>query len=243
MSKKILKSVHFETGSTISVHGGHYAPELNGQPDGEDNQAEPLPDNTADEAAQAFLNEAQAHVESMLTQARAQVSMWEEEAQRAGREKALAEARQAVEAEMSEALTTTQALIRAAQISQQQFFKDSQGEIGKLAVAIAEKIIGRELTLDPSVISDIVGRTIEAANVRGSACIIRVNPQDYELLNPLWNAIPSFQQPEQSWDLVADKQVSRGGCLIEVANGSTIDAQIETQLSQIATAFETMEQL
>jgi flagellar biosynthesis/type III secretory pathway protein FliH len=48
-----------------------------------------------------------------------------------------------------------------------------------------------------------------------------------------------MQHPDQKWRLVADKRVNRGGCLIEVSGG-VIDAQLETQLTQVSAAFETL---
>jgi flagellar biosynthesis/type III secretory pathway protein FliH len=101
------------------------------------------------------------------------------------------------------------------------------------------KIIGKELTVNPKAVTDIVAQTIEAANVQGSGCI-RVNPQDYEILGPLWDAIPSLQPSGRTWELVADKNITRGSCLIET-NGGIIDARLETQLAQVSAAIETID--
>jgi len=174
----------------------------------------------------------------MLAQARNQVAAWREEARQAGRQAGYAEGRQAANQETAQLLERVRGLADAAVGAHAKFLRDSQLDIGRLAVAIAEKILGRELTLNPLTITDIVAEVIEVANVPGE-CRIRVNPQDYDLLKPHWDALASLQQPGHAWDLVGDKNIQRGGCMIE-ADGGTIDAQLATQLGQVAQTFETI---
>ncbi len=183
--------------------------------------------------------EAQRHVEFMMQQAQLQVASWKEEAQRAGWEAGHLEGQNRAEAESAETLKQIQRIAESALEAKAQYLASIQAELGQLAVAIARKIIGRELSLNPKVISDIVGRSIKLAQIKG-ACRIRVNPTDYDLLAPMWEAIPSFQQPSQSWELTPDEHVDRGGCLIEVSGG-TVDGQLDTQLAQITAAFEDIE--
>ncbi|MFN8455296.1 MAG: FliH/SctL family protein [Anaerolineae bacterium] len=183
-----------------------------------------------------LVTEAQTHVELMLKQAQLQVNTWEEEARQQGWQAGYSEAHQAIEKELAEALTTVQHLAESAAQAYEQFLRDNQAEVGRLAVAIAEKIIGKELSLNPKVVTDIIAQAIKAANIRG-ACRILVNSQDYEIIEPFWAAIPSLQPPGHAWELLPDSRVSRGGCIIE-AGGGTIDAQLETQLEQVATALQ-----
>jgi flagellar assembly protein FliH len=132
-----------------------------------------------------------------------------------------------------------QALANAAIEEQTRFLNEAQEQLGNLAIAIAEKVIGQQLTLNPDLVGEIVGNAIKGANIAG-ACRIRINPKDYDLLGPSWNSIPSLQPSERKWELAADIEISRGGCVIE-ADGGTVDAQIETQLAQIRTAFSGVE--
>ncbi len=189
-----------------------------------------------DNSGLTLVTEAQAHVELMLKQARLQVNTWEEEARQQGWQTGYTEARQAVETELAEALTAVQQLAESTMQAHNQFLNDNQAEVGRLAIAIAEKIIGKELSLNPKIITDIIAQAIKAANIRG-ACRILVNSKDYEIIEPFWTAIPSFQPPGYTWELLPDTRVSRGGCIIE-AGGGTIDAQLETQLEQVATALQ-----
>jgi flagellar assembly protein FliH len=235
MSRKILKWVNFESDHSVSVELARVAPDPSTSL-----ETEEVDTSESDDISEAedSLAAAQQQVEMMLNQAQDQVAAWQQEARQAGWEAGYAEGRQAAETEISEALATVQSLAQAAVTAKDKFLNDNQNMIGQLAVAIAKKIIGKELVVNQRAISDIVGKAIETANVHG-ACCIRVNPQDYDILRPLWDAIPSMQHPDQKWQLVADKRVNRGGCLIEVSGG-VIDAQLETQLNQVSTAFEAL---
>lgn len=184
----------------------------------------------------ALLNEAQNHVEMMLNQAQVQVSHWQEEAREAGWQAGYEAGQHAIEEKLSESVATILQLAQSATEAYDQFLQESQGEVGQLAVAIAKKIIGKELTLNPKAITDIVAQALQAASIRG-ACGIRLNPKDYEIVEPFWNAIPSLQPSGKTWELVSDPNTQPGGCIIE-ANGGTIDAQIGTQLEQIEVALQ-----
>ncbi|GAB4432516.1 MAG: SctL family type III secretion system stator protein CdsL [Anaerolineae bacterium] len=184
----------------------------------------------------ALINEAQAHVEMMLNQAQVQADRLKEEAMNRGYEAGLTAGKEAARKELQQQLARLQQIADAGVAEVNAFLEKSQTEIGHLAVAIAEKIITRELELNPKIITEIVGNAIKNANITGS-CRIRVNPEDYELLGPLWETIPSLQPSDRKWELVSDRAVRNGGCVIEV-DGGIIDAQVETQLAQVKKSFD-----
>lgn len=239
---RILKTIVFEADRSITIEAERSRAISSVEIPISESPVALEPDLTQDEPensdnrALTLVTEAQAHVELMLKQAQLQVNTWEEEAKQQGWQTGYAEARQIVETELAEALTTVQRLAESAVQARNQFLRDNQTEVTRLAIAIAEKIIGKELSLNPKAITDIIAQAIKAANIRG-ACRILVNSKDYEFIEPFWTAIPSLQPPGQAWELLPDARVSQGGCLIE-AGGGTIDAQIETQLEQVATAFQ-----
>jgi flagellar assembly protein FliH len=241
---RILKSVHFVARNSITLDNSqldvpplaNFNPDESLAPDPDFGSTDDTEAPSHDVISVTMLREAQEHVELMLNQAQVQVTTWQEEARREGWEAGYAEARQAIEAELSDVLASARHLAEAAVEAHDRFLRDNQTELGGLAVAVAEKIIGKELTLNPKAITDIVATAIKAANIRG-ACLIRVNPKDYEIIEPYWSAIPSLQPPGHLWELIPDPRVNPGGCLIEVGGG-TIDAQLETQLEQAALALQ-----
>jgi len=208
-----------------------------------DSQSKPeedLPPVPSYEDPAVLLAEAQAHVEAMLNQAQLQVTTIHENAHQlgwqAGYTEGHNEAIQAVEKKLTELTQTLQKTVDSAVEERNRFLRRSQDEISQLVVAIARKVIGQELSLNPQVVTEIVAQAIKEAAISG-ACRIRVNPADYSLLSPAWETIPSMQPSDRKWELVSDNKVSRGGCLIE-ANGGILDAQIDSQLGQVQHSFE-----
>jgi flagellar biosynthesis/type III secretory pathway protein FliH len=240
----ILKSVKLEYTHTVEVGSGPAAsapapeaattPYQTTDPDSAVLVSPPAPEPEED------LAEVQAQVEMMLNQARSQVAVWQEEAQQAGWQAGYDEAQQAAMDSLAEALATARQIARSAAEAREKLLRQSQSELHRLAMAIAEKVIGHELSATPEIIADIVTNVVENACVR-EACIFRVNPDDYDVLHARWSHVAAGQTADHAWELVADRRISRGGCLIEV-NGGSLDARLETRLAQVAQALDNVGQ-
>lgn len=244
MTTGILKSVKYEQDRSQAVQirtpqKPLPPPVSPAAPDDQADSDSTLPADEPTEAppqVQALINEAQAHVEMMLNQAKTQVDSIKEEAKKRGYEAGYALGKEAALQELQEQTAQLQYMVDAAIAEVNEHLQKSQKEIGRLAVAIAQKIITQELNLNPQIITEIVGDAIKSANITGS-CRIRVHPDDYEFLGPLWDTIPSLQPSDRKWELVSDRKVYKGGCIIEV-DGGIIDAQIDTQLAQVQQTFD-----
>jgi flagellar assembly protein FliH len=101
----------------------------------------------------------------------------------------------------------------------------------RLAVAIAQRVIRRELDRAPDIQAGYIREALELA--AGSQQVrVRVHPDDLQALGR-----PAGQWVEQalaraSAELVGDPSVSHGGCVVETQHGQ-IDQRIETQLARI----------
>ncbi|HKE59478.1 MAG TPA: type III secretion system stator protein SctL [Pyrinomonadaceae bacterium] len=111
-----------------------------------------------------------------------------------------------------------------------------EGDVLRLAVKIAGKIIGRELKRDKATIAEIVANALRHAR-RNEMITVRVNPAELvaveanrEKLDPGGRA--------HFIDIVGDPRVNAGGCIIESESGA-IDAQLETQLRVLERALLT----
>ncbi|MET0752996.1 MAG: FliH/SctL family protein, partial [Pyrinomonadaceae bacterium] len=100
-------------------------------------------------------------------------------------------------------------------------------EILRLAVKIAEKIIGEEVKHDEATRGEIVLNALRHARQQ-EMLTVRVSAADVSLLENMREKIDSFGRAKFI-DFVADQAVKSGGCIIESASG-TIDARLETQL-------------
>lgn len=110
----------------------------------------------------------------------------------------------------------------------------AERDVLRLAVKLAEKIIGREIERDDAALADIVSTALRHARQQESLTV-RVNPADLprvqahrELLDPSGRA--------RFIDLVADPRVGHGGCVIEGESG-TVDARLDTQLRVLERAL------
>lgn len=110
----------------------------------------------------------------------------------------------------------------------------AERDVLRLAVKLAEKIIGREIERDDAALADIVSAALRHARQQESLTV-RVNPADLprvqahrERLDPSGRA--------RFIDLVADPRVAHGGCVIEGESG-TVDARLDTQLRVLERAL------
>lgn len=117
----------------------------------------------------------------------------------------------------------------------EQFWIDIEPELLKLAVKIAEKILRREFNEH----QDYVLTTVKSAisQLRDKKNIkIRINPADYEFLRTHKDELASTFDGVSSLEVIEDRRVDQGGCVIESTNGD-LDARISTQLEQVERAL------
>jgi type III secretion protein L len=107
-------------------------------------------------------------------------------------------------------------------------------EVLRLAVKIAEKIIGEEIKNDETTRGEIVLNALRHARQQ-EMLTVRVNHADLPLLETMREKIDSFGRAKYI-DFVADQAIKSGGCIIESASG-TIDARLETQLKILEKAL------
>ncbi|HVU64280.1 MAG TPA: FliH/SctL family protein [Phycisphaerales bacterium] len=116
-------------------------------------------------------------------------------------------------------------------------------DVVRLAVGIAERIVKRSVSLDPSVVADQVGAAL-AVVVRPTEVVVRINPEDRAVVTAalprLMGAMPAVKHAE----IVEDAGVERGGCVVGTKvdsagtdaggwGGGEIDARLGVQLDRI----------
>src|SRR5687767_8363353 len=118
----------------------------------------------------------------------------------------------------------------------EQLLKDSEQAVLKLAVRLAEKIIGQQLLLSPETIVDIVREGLKSLRSDKSVSV-KVHPTHLETLRNSIARLQDLLGPDCRVRFVADPGISPGGCTIESELG-VIDAQIETQLKCLEEALK-----
>jgi type III secretion protein L len=132
------------------------------------------------------------------------------------------------------ALTELNVILLEARERRDAALSGAERDVLRLAVKLAEKIIGREIERDDATLADIVSAALRHARQQ-EALTVRVNPADLprvqahrERLDPAGRA--------RFLDLVADPRVGHGGCIIEGESG-TVDARLDTQLRVLERAL------
>lgn len=101
-------------------------------------------------------------------------------------------------------------------------------EVVELALQIARKIIGREVTVDREIARTLVRNSLAKLHNR-SVAVVHLNPDDLAFVEAGRDTL----EFRGSLELVEDSSISAGGCLIHTDTGD-IDAQIDSQFDEIA---------
>lgn len=107
------------------------------------------------------------------------------------------------------------------------FRRNSEPDLIKLSVAIAERILRRQLSVDPEAIGGLLKAGFEKLR-RQESCRVRMHP-DHKTAVQRWL---EQRGPECPIELIADSALPAGGIVIETAGGD-LDASAGTQLSEI----------
>jgi flagellar assembly protein FliH len=112
-----------------------------------------------------------------------------------------------------------------------QMIHETERQMVQLALAIARRIVHREVTLDPDLLVAMarvaMERLGETAQVK-----VRLHPDDYGAAG----AARVAQLAGSNVMILADAHLSRGGCRIESDMG-ILDAGVDAQLAEIARAL------
>ncbi len=107
----------------------------------------------------------------------------------------------------------------------------SKEDMVRLVMAIAEKIVRTEIEEKKDIVVNTVKMAISAA-IQADEYHIRVNPEDLGTVAENEPLFLASMKGLRHICFIADKTVSRGGCLAE-SNAGDVDATIETQLEEI----------
>lgn len=181
--------------------------------------------------AKSIVEQAQEQAEAMVQAARQEADMIRTTAYQDGLEMA----RREFDAERAELAERVAQTIQDVELQVSEFWVAMEPELLKLAVDIARKILHKEISESQDVVLNMVKIALYQIRDRQSLKI-RVNPADYELLREHKEEIMSSCDGMRSLEIINDRRVEQGGCLIEGENGN-LDARIGTQLKEVERAL------
>lgn len=109
--------------------------------------------------------------------------------------------------------------------------RESEQDLLRLSVAIAEKIIRRQIGLDREIVENVVTEALGCVSQRDQL-VVRLNPADHALLKAGSSELLADLLNERKVTLLPDEEVTSAGCIVETEMG-IVDARIESQLEEI----------
>ncbi|WP_238392633.1 FliH/SctL family protein [Paenibacillus antri] len=200
--------------------------------------AEELLQGASDEANR-LMNEANAQVERWWDERRMEDLRVVEESRRSGYEAGYREGLQQAEAETAEKyeslLREARQLVEEAHLVKERVISEAEPFLVELATAVAKKIIGEHLAVDPDWTKSQVKRTLERRREKGLITLC-VAPSQFAKMQDARAELLLAVDSEADLTIVPDATVDEGGCVVRTSFGS-IDARIDTQLSELKAAL------
>jgi flagellar assembly protein FliH len=113
----------------------------------------------------------------------------------------------------------------------QRFRHEAEEDLVALALAIARRILHRELTIAPEALLGLVKAALEKIDGR-ELHSVRVRPEDAGLIQQHFEKMGLPRRVE----VIADPGLERGAAILDSSRGA-LDASVETQLSEIERGF------
>jgi flagellar assembly protein FliH len=110
------------------------------------------------------------------------------------------------------------------------YFAGVEGEVVKLALAIAKRVLHREAQLDPLLLAGVVRIALEKL-AEDSTAVLRVPTSELQA----WQGV-FVMNPGSSLQLVADERLDSGECLIDTSVGK-VELGMSAQLEEIERGF------
>ena len=122
------------------------------------------------------------------------------------------------------------ALLEELKVLKGKIFEETEEEIIRLSVALAQKIIKKEVTLDPDTLKKSVDHAVKFLKDKSFVRIL-LNPDDMKMIEPYLSEFAVGNKIE-NLELAEDQCVETGGCMLETGFGR-INATIEDQLAEL----------
>ena len=200
--------------------------------------------------AEDHLKSATEEAERMLEETRSEIDAWWEE--RRGSDEALVESKreagyaqgyqegmQQAEQEIQQAyerkLSEAQAVLEQAYKAKEQIIQEAEPFVVSLSCSVAEKVIGRQLALEPDIAVEMVRKTLFRKRESGTITVC-VSPQQFAYVHAAREELSLAVDSQAELQIIPDSSVHDSGCVVRSALGS-IDARIDTQLAEIKKAL------
>lgn len=155
-----------------------------------------------------------------------------------GYDHGLKNAQEEIEADRMLAIEQSQKLLEEARQTKLNMMKASESDMVRLAMAVAKKVIGGELTTNPNIIVNVLREALGFLDQPGNVTVY-VNPQDVERIFKVMEteSFTDIGSNDMQINIYADDRITAGGCMLESDAGSA-DSRLETRIANMEKAVQ-----
>ena len=154
-----------------------------------------------------------------------------EEGRRAGYQEGLARAR----AEAEEIRNRARSVLREAEETRRRLLDELAPALRDLAVAIAEKIVARQLDLQPDCVAAVAQEALAALRDREHV-VVYAHPSQVPHLQKARPALQALCAENAAVRIIGDEEVKPGGVLVETEQG-LVDATVDVRWREVLKAL------
>ncbi|WP_068619350.1 FliH/SctL family protein [Paenibacillus tuaregi] len=223
-----------------------YAAELNRLKNEEAEETRRVMLNDAKEFAERQIREASEEAERILAEAKEQIELWWQERREQdehlveavkaegfnqGYEEGKEHALSSLEAEINGMMEEARSVLEQAYQAKEQIIQEAEPFLVDLSTSIAEKVIEKQLSLEPDYMMDLIRRSLARKRDQGILTLC-VAPSQFNFIQSAREELSLAIDSQAELQILPDSTVKDRGCVIRSSFGS-IDARIDTQLTEI----------
>ncbi|GAA0134146.1 flagellar assembly protein FliH [Paenibacillus sp. YSY-4.3] len=200
----------------------------------------------AKEFAERQIREASEQAENMLAEAKLQIESWWQEQREQdehliealksegfnqGYEEGRQQSEQSLQAKIEEMMSEASAVLTQAYLEKERIVQEAEPFVVELSCSIAEKVIDKQLGLEPDYVLDLVKRSLSRKREQGVITLC-VSPTQFAFVQAAREELNLVVDSQAELQILPDATVQDRGCVIRSSFGS-VDARIDTQLAEI----------
>lgn len=200
----------------------------------------------AKEFAEEQVRAASEEAEQMLADARAQIEAWwnerrqqdedlieavKSEGYNQGFEEGKTEAQNTLRVEIEAMMSEASAVLQQAYTEKERIVQEAEPFLVDLSCAIAEKVIDKQLDLEPEYTIELVKKSLSRKREQGILTLC-VAPSQFAFVQAVREELSLVIDSQAELQILPDPTVQDKGCVIRSSYGS-VDARIDTQLVEI----------
>ncbi|MDF2668700.1 MAG: flagellar biosynthesis protein [Paenibacillus sp.] len=193
----------------------------------------------ASEAAERLKKSTQAEIEAWWAEKRTADLKHVEQAKQNGHEtgyqKGYSEAQKSIQDQYEQLIVSAKSIIEHGTILKQQMIQEAEPFLIELSCSIAEKVIGRQLSLEPEWVIASIRKVLQRKREQGVISLC-VSPSQFAFVQDFREELQLSLDSQAELQVLPDPSVGEFGCVVRSSFGS-IDARVDTQLEEIKAAL------